>query len=87
MAVMIKLCLPSGQATLSAVEQLPGLAGVKLDQRFGLVGIDPRASLFVVRTDSIDNVDSRRKLSPEILEVYGDTRISTTSPKPIPPES
>jgi hypothetical protein len=78
MAVMIKLHLPGGQATLSAVEGLPGLAGVKLDQRFGVVRIDPTNSLYVARTDTIDNVEERRKLSPEILGVYGDVRISTT---------
>jgi hypothetical protein len=31
----------------------------------------------VVRTEAIDNLDRRRKLSPEIVEAYGDIRIGT----------
>jgi len=73
--VMIKLRLPDSMATFGFVQSLPGLAGVKLHESFGLVCISPRESLYVVRADSIDDVERRRQLSPEILGVYGETRI------------
>ena len=44
----------------------------------GLILISPRDSLYVVRTDLIDDLDRRRRLSPEIIEAYGDVRISST---------
>jgi hypothetical protein len=75
---MIKLRLLRGDATLEAVERLPGLRGLVLDRRFGVVGIDPQQSLFVIRVDSVDDIAARRKLSPEIVEAYGDVRIRAT---------
>jgi hypothetical protein len=77
MAVMIKLDLPATATTLEAVKQLPGLQGLALDSRFGVVSISPREHLYVVRVDSVDDLEQRRALSPEILGVYGDVRIST----------
>ena len=78
MPVMIKLQLPAQQTTFDAVRELPGLRGLQLDRGYGLVCLDPKAGLFVVRADNVDRVEQRRALSPEILEFYGDTRISTT---------
>src|SRR4051812_4952478 len=78
MATMIKLRLPTSSADLARVQSLPGLADLPLDPKFGVVPISPRESLYVVRTASVDDLDRRRRLSPEILEAYGDVRISTT---------
>lgn len=78
MATMIKLKLPPQSANKTAVANLPGMKGIDLDERFGVVCIDPKQHLYVVRADSVDDLESRRKLSPEILEAYGDIRISTT---------
>jgi hypothetical protein len=78
MAVMIKLRLPAHAATLDTVQSLPGLKDLPLDRRFGVVGINPRDGLYVVRTDRVTDLEERRRLSPEILEAYGDVRISTT---------
>jgi hypothetical protein len=78
MAVMIELRLPGPISDFESVQALPGLAGLPLDPRFGLVPIDPRDSLYAVRTDSLDNLDRRRRLSPEIIQAYGDVRISST---------
>ncbi len=78
MATMIKLRLPAGGANLTAVQALPGLADLPLDAKFGVVPISPRESLYVVRTETVDKLDQRRRLSPEILDAYGDVRISTT---------
>jgi hypothetical protein len=77
MAVMIKLRLPGPTRDLESVQALPGLTDLTLDPRFGLVPISPRDSLYVVRTDSVDDLDRRRRLSPEIIEAYGDARISS----------
>ena len=77
MAVMIKLRLSSPSPRLEHVRALPGVAGLDLDQRFGVVCISPKESLYVVRVDAVDNFDGRRKASPELLEVYGDVRIGT----------
>lgn len=78
MAVMIKLRLPGPNRDLESAQALPGLADLTLDPRFGLVAISPRDSLYVVRTDQVDDLDRRRRLSPEIIEAYGDIRISST---------
>jgi hypothetical protein len=78
MAVMIKLPLPESTSDFESVQALPGLAGLPLDPRFGLVPISPRDSLYVVRTDLVDDLDRRRRLSPEIIEAYRDVRISST---------
>jgi hypothetical protein len=78
MAVMIKLRLPPHAATLDTVQRLPGLKDLALDPRFGVVGVNPREGLYVVRTDRVTDLEERRRLSPEILEAYGDVRISTT---------
>jgi hypothetical protein len=78
MAVMIKLRLPAEAATLAAVQSLAGLKDLPLDSRFGVVGINPKEGLYVVRTERVNDLEARRRLSPEIVEAYGDTRISTT---------
>jgi hypothetical protein len=78
MAVMIKLRLPGHAATLAAVQSLAGLKDLPLDSRFGVVGIDPKQGLYVVRTESLNDLEARKRLSPEIVEAYGDIRISTT---------
>lgn len=78
MATMIKLRLPVARASWDHVRRLPGLAGVRLDERYGLVPINPKESLFVVRADALDDLPKRRELSPEIEGAYGDVRISTT---------
>jgi hypothetical protein len=75
MAVMIKLRLPEPLRNLASVQALPGLAGLKLDDSFGLIPLSPRQSLYAVRTDHVDDLDRRRELSPEIMEAYGDIRI------------
>jgi len=76
MSVMIKLRLRDVGSDLASVRALPGLDGLRLDERFGVVAINPRESLYVVRTDKIDDIERRRELSPEILGAYGDVRIS-----------
>jgi len=77
MAVMIKLRLPGSNRDFESVRGLPGLAGLPLDPGFGLVPIRPRDSLYVIRTDHIDDLDRRRRLSPEIIQAYGEVRISS----------
>lgn len=79
MAVMIKLKLSTHTATLDTVQRLPGLKDLALDPRFGVVRINPKEGLYVIRTESVNDLERRRHLSPEILEVYGDIRISTTN--------
>jgi hypothetical protein len=78
MAVMIKLKLTSPSPSPDHVRVLPGMAGLDLDQRFGVVCISPKQSLYVIRVEAVDNFESRRRASPELLEVYGDVRIGTT---------
>lgn len=78
MSTMIKLRLPASLRTFEEVQTLPGLADLNLDAKFGLIPIKPRESLYVVRTDSVDNIERRRELSPEIVDAYGDIRISST---------
>jgi len=78
MATLIKLRLPPSRQQLTDVQALPGLVGLHLDPKFGVVCISPRESLCVVRADSVDQLDRRQQLSPEILGVYGDVRISPT---------
>jgi hypothetical protein len=78
---MIKLKLPDSLANMSAVRSLPGLAGLALDEKFGIVAISPRESLYVIRTvDVVDDLPRRRALSPEIVDAYGEVRISAVRP-------
>jgi len=77
-ATMIKLKLPPSTRDLASVQALPGLVDLPLDDQFGLVPINPRESLYVVRTDAVDNLDRRREATPEIIEAYGDVRISSS---------
>src|SRR4051794_10427554 len=78
MATMIKLRLPAAGRAFADVQALPGLAGLTLDPKFGLVCLSPRESLYAVRSDAVADLDRRRRLSPEILGAYGDVRISPT---------
>lgn len=73
---MIKLKLDKDSANLESVRELPGLLGVHLDESYGVILINPAQSQYVVRADEIDNLDTRKKISPEILDAYGDIRIS-----------
>lgn len=78
MATMIKLHLPAG-SSFGSVQQLPGLAALPLDETFGLLPIDPKNALYVVRTsESVGDLEQRQQLSPEILGVYGDVRVSSS---------
>src|SRR5215217_4271446 len=77
MAVMIKLRFPEPPRDFASVQALPGLADLDLDPKAGLVPISPSNSQYVVYTDHLDDLERRRQLSPEIIEAYGDVRIST----------
>jgi hypothetical protein len=74
MSVVIKLRLPA-PASLDEVKALPGLKDLSLDHRFGVVPINPKDGLYVVRADHVPDLDARKALSPEILEAYGDIHI------------
>ena len=76
MAVMIKLKLQAPNPSLQDVLDLPGMRGLQVDEAFGLICISPKDQLYVVRVQEIDNLEGRRKQSPEILGAYGDVRIA-----------
>jgi|HubBroStandDraft_6_1064221.scaffolds.fasta_scaffold181143_2 hypothetical protein len=76
MAVMIKLKLPQALASFPTVQSLPGLADLNLDPSFGLIAIAPKDDLYVVRAEAVNNLRQRQALSPEIIEQYGDMKIS-----------
>lgn len=76
MPVMIKLMLPKHRANFSGVQTLPGLAGLDLDESFGLVPIEPSKGLYVVRSAGVDDLQRRKEASPEIVEVSGDIEIA-----------
>jgi len=78
MSTMIKLQLDPPADNFASVQNLPGLAGIELDKRYGLVPIAPQKGLYVVSANHLDDLERRRKISPEILGVYGPVRISTT---------
>jgi hypothetical protein len=73
---MIKLQFANHTPTLNEVRSLPGMAGLDLDEAYGLICISPKEKLFIVRAKEVDDVERRKKTSPEILDVYGDIRIS-----------
>jgi hypothetical protein len=73
---MLKLQLPPGEASLARVRALPGLAGLSIDEKFGLVPLDPKRSLYAVRVEAVDDVDRRKRQSPELLGTYGEVRVS-----------
>jgi hypothetical protein len=73
---MIKLRLPESIRDFASVQALPGLADLPLDTKFGLVPLNPHDSLYAVRSEFVDDLAHRRTLSPEIIQAYGDIRIS-----------
>lgn len=73
---LIKLRLKDA-ATFAVVQSLPGLKDIELDENYGLVCINPKENLFVVRASAVNRMGERQQISPEILGAYGDTRIST----------
>lgn len=73
MSVMIKLKASELTNDFDKAKNLPGLANVELDSDYGLLKISPEVC--IVRTEFIDNVDMRKELSPEILDVYPDLLI------------
>jgi len=79
MAVMIKLKLLREAPTLEDVARLPGIENLAVDAEFGLICIDPQDRLYVVRVDELGDLDERKARSPEIIEAYGDVRISAFS--------
>ena len=78
MQVIIKLKLARDKANLPSVRSLPGMQGISLDPAYGVVCISPREGLYVVRADSVDDIEERQALSAEMLGVYGDVRITQT---------
>ena len=78
MATMLKLQLPAQEASLERVRALPGLSGLAIDEKFGLVPLDPKRSLYAVRVEAVDDVERRKRESPELLGAYGDVRVSQT---------
>ncbi len=78
MSAMIKLRLDTPTTDFSSVQKIAGLADVPLDPEFGLVCLNPENHLFAVRADNVSDWERRREMSPEILGVYGDIRVSTT---------
>ena len=77
MSVMIKLRLPTNATEMETVQNLLGLKDLPLDHQFGVVCISPKNNLYVVRTDTMDDLERRRAMSQEIMDAYGDVRIST----------
>jgi hypothetical protein len=76
MATMLKLQLRAEEASLERVRALPGLLGLAIDEKFGLVPLDPKRSLYAVRVEAVDDVERRQRESPELLGSYGDVRVS-----------
>lgn len=78
MKSLIKLRLSKDLATFESVQRLHGLHDVELDSEYGLVCINPKENLYVVRAEMFNRLEERQKMSPEILGGFGDIRISTT---------
>ena len=76
MPIMIKLKIIKHKPTLNYVRSLPGMKGLEIDESYGLICISPKKNLFIVRVKEIDNLEERKKASPEILNGYDDVRIS-----------
>ena len=51
--------------------------GLEVEREYGLIPISPKENLYVVRVASYDRPDERKKQSPEIVQHYGDIKIST----------
>jgi hypothetical protein len=82
MHVMLKLKLPPELQSYQAVQQLRGLNDLEMDEGFGLIQVDVKERLFVVRVREIDRVDERKKLCPYLVQTYGEQRIEGIEKKP-----
>ncbi|TMJ00891.1 MAG: hypothetical protein E6G97_18325 [Alphaproteobacteria bacterium] len=76
--MLIRLVLPPEKATFACVKKLPGLDGLKLDAKYGLVPIGGHG--YVVRAKGPpENVKPR--VSPEIQSWYPGPQVSPVGEK------
>jgi len=72
---MLKLKLTPELQNFQVVQQLRGLSDLEMDKNFGLVQVDLKQQLFVVRVRKVDRVDERKRLCPHLVQTYGEQRI------------
>ena len=72
---MIKLELDRPNNTLSYVRQISGLDELNIDEEYGVVPIDPKRGLYVIRVIGEIDADKVRALNT-VRGVYGDVRVA-----------
>ncbi len=72
---MIKLKLDRPNSTLDYVRHIRGLDEVDIDEDYGIVSIDPKHGLYVIRVIGEIDTNKVRALSM-VRGVYGDVRIA-----------
>lgn len=72
---IIKLQLSTSNNTLEHVRHIRGLDGLDIDEDYGLVAINPKRGLYVIRVVGDIDVNKIHAL-PEVKGVYGDVRVT-----------
>ncbi len=72
---MIKLKLDRPNNTLDYVHHIRGLEELDIDEDYGIVSIDPKHGLYVIRVIGEIDADKVRALSM-VRGVYGDVRVA-----------
>jgi hypothetical protein len=74
--VMITLRLEPEQASLEEVRRLLGLAEDEVDERFGVVNINPSERLYTILVE--EEVAERVRGAPEVRGVFSNPKIEPT---------
>jgi hypothetical protein len=74
--VMITLRLEPEQASLEQVRRLLGLAEDEVDQRFGVVNINPRENLYTILVD--ERAAERVRHAEPVRGVFSNPKIEPT---------
>lgn len=72
---MIKLELEEPRNTLGDVRRIAGLGELDIDEDYGVVPVDPRRGLYVIRVRGQVDTNKLRALGV-VRGVYGDTRVA-----------
>ena len=72
---IIKLKVDEPNNTLSYIRRIAGLDELKIDEDYGVVPIDPKHGLYVIRVLGEIDADKVRALSI-VRGVYGDVRVA-----------
>jgi hypothetical protein len=77
---LVTLELTSDQSSLEYVKELPGLANLQVDEKFGVINISPKENLYVIRVSGELDPEQLMSNQPQVKAVHGDAKIGAMKP-------